>query len=400
MKSRGDRVTLWCEWRWVLWCSTCTGSEEQNGIYIIRLWSTNSQSVNHPTKLAWFTNKITYPQRARFFFSYEIWYCPVNSDSWYFRWPASVGSSGALSQNMLSSATLWHRLVQLSASVDLCFAFFWKGSKQRSPITGSFVQSTKASRDWKDRKSESTRGKRPLIRWSMRCFHLTSKASWGVQPEFWLSRRSFSGWSEARDVPRFLLESFPCCFQQKVQTIVLSPSLAQHVNGYFFSPILCILPSFPRPLQHSFLLVALFCTQRPVVFMWKKLGSFAPFLFVERCVLGISMATHIGGHANPAFRLCGFWHHVFVLLLSDVERLWLNHATTNLIREANRISVCRSSVSLGIWIMRKERFNHKSVRTAINNYEKKKKLPNCVLQRCTSVKNLQYFIYWVLAVIV
>lgn len=168
----------------------------------------------------------------------------------------------------------------------------------------------------------------------------------------------------------------------------------------FFPPILRIFPSFPRPLQHSFLLVALFCTQRPVVFMWKKLGSFAPFVFVERCVLGISMATHIGGHANPAFRLCGFWHHVFVLLLSDVERLWLNHATTNLIREANRISVCRSSVSLGIWIMRKERFNHKSVRTAINNYEKKKKLPNCVLQRCTSVKNLQYFIYWVLAVIV
>lgn len=157
---RQDRVTLWCEWRWVLWCSTCTGSEEQNGIYITCLWSTNSQSVNHPTKLAWFTNKITNPQRACFFSGYEIWYCPVNSDSWYFRWPASVGSSGALCcMRMLSAATLWHRLVQLSASADLCFAVFWKGSKQRSPITGSFVQSTKASRDWKDRKSESTREK-------------------------------------------------------------------------------------------------------------------------------------------------------------------------------------------------------------------------------------------------
>lgn len=222
----------------------------------------------------------------------------------------------------------------------------------------------------KRQKEQKHPRKRPLIRWSMRCFYLTSKASWGVQPEFWLSPRSFTGWSEARDVPQFLLESFPCCFQQKGQTILLSPSLAQHVNGHFFPPILRISPSFPRSSQLSFLLVALFCTQWPLVFMWKKMGSFAPFLFVETCVLGISMVTHIRGQANPAFRLCSSWHHVFVLLLSDVERLWLDHATTNLIREANRVSVCMSSISLGIWITQKERFTHKSVRTAINNYEK------------------------------
>lgn len=88
----------------------------------------------------------------------------------------------------------------------------------------------------KRQKEQKHQRKRPLIRWSMRCFYLTSKASWGVQPEFWLSHRSFTGWSEARDLPQFWLESFPCCFEQKVQTILLSPSLAQHVNGYFFRP--------------------------------------------------------------------------------------------------------------------------------------------------------------------
>lgn len=273
---------------------------------------------------------------------------------------------------MLRAATLWHPLVQLSASADLCFAIFWKGSKQRSPITGSFVQSTKASRDWKDRKSESTREK-----------GLWFGDRWGVfiwlqrlHEAFGLSFGSLVALSvvEAKHVMCLgsYLNPSPAVSNKRSKQLYFLQVWPNMSMAIFFPPILRISPSFPRPLQHSFLLVALLCTQRPVVFMWKKLGSFAPFLFVERCVLGISMATHIGGHANPAFRLCGFWHHVFVLLLSDVERLWLNHATTNLIREANRISVCRSSVSLGIWIMRKERFNHKSVRTAINNYEKKK----------------------------
>lgn len=290
-----------------------------------------------------------------------------------FRWPASVGSSGVLSQNMLSSATLWHRLAQLSASADLCLAFFSEGSKRRSPITGSFVQSTKASRDWKDRKSESTREK-----------GLWFGDRWGVFIGLQRLHEAFSRSFGSLVALSVVEAKHVMCLSSSLNP---SPAVSNKRSKQFyflqvwpnmsmaiFFPHSSHFTLFPRPSpQHSFLLVDLFCTQWPAVFMWKKLGSFAPFLFVEQCVLGISMATHIRGHANPAFRLCGFWHHVFVLLLSDVEHLWLNHATTNLIREANRVSVCRSSVSLGIWITRKERLAHKSVRTAINNYEEKKK---------------------------
>lgn len=114
----------------------------------------------------------------------------------------------------------------------------------------------------RDRGRKETK-KRPLIQWSMRWFYLTSKTSRAVQAEFWLSFCSFSGWSKARDVPQSILEAYPCCCKQRIQTILLSLSLAQHVNGYFsrfstFSP-------FPLPFWHSFLLVALFCTQCPVV---------------------------------------------------------------------------------------------------------------------------------------
>lgn len=38
----------------------------------------------------------------------------------------------------------------------------------------------------------------------------------------------------------------------------------------------------------------------------KEAGILSLFPFVKRCVLGISMATHIRGHVNPAFWLCGF----------------------------------------------------------------------------------------------
>lgn len=38
----------------------------------------------------------------------------------------------------------------------------------------------------------------------------------------------------------------------------------------------------------------------------KEVGILSLFPFVKGCVLGISMATHIRGHVNPAFWLCGF----------------------------------------------------------------------------------------------
>lgn len=154
----------------------------------------------------------------------------------------------------------------------ICVLTFFQG-KERSPITGSFVQSTKASRDWKDTEGERRRKKkRPLIQWSMRCFYLTSKTSWGVRAEFWLPYCSFSGWSEARDVPQSWLESYPCCFKQKIQTILLSPSLAQHVNGYF-SPFFAFPPLFP---------------------------SFAAFIFISGLVLyPVASGVYVKGTGFP-----------------------------------------------------------------------------------------------------
>lgn len=271
---------------------------------------------------------------------------------------------------MLSSAALWNCLVQLSACAYLCFCLFPLSREIKEPCNRFICTINKNFPGLKRQKErKGTREKRPLIRWSMRCFYLTSKASRGVQPESWLSLVALSV-VEAKHVmclSSYLNASPAVSNKSSKQFYFLQvwPNMSMAI----FPPILCILPSFPRPSQHSFLLVALLCSQWPVVFMWKKVGSFAPVPFVETCVPGISMATHIRGHANPAFRLCGFWHHVFVLILSDVERLWLNHATTNLISGANQVSVHRSSASLAIWITPKERFNHKSARTANNNYE-------------------------------
>lgn len=59
---------------------------------------------------------------------------------------------------MLSCATLWHWLVH-SVHLRICVLTFFQG-KERSPITGSFVQSTKASRDWKDTEGERRRKKK------------------------------------------------------------------------------------------------------------------------------------------------------------------------------------------------------------------------------------------------
>lgn len=85
--------------------------------------------------------------------------------------------------------------------------------------------------------------KRPLNQWSMRWLYLTSKTSWAVQAEFWLSFCSFSGWSEARDVPQSSLEAYPCCCKQKdPNNTTFSQSGA--TCQWLFSPILPLFPSF------------------------------------------------------------------------------------------------------------------------------------------------------------
>lgn len=142
-----------------------------------------------------------------------------------------------------------------------CFDFVFQG-KWSSPITGSFVQSTKASQDWKATEGERRRKKGLWFsdRWGG--FIWLQRLQELFRLSFWLSFCSFSGWSKACDVPQSILEAYPCCCKQRIQTITLSLGLAQHVNGYF-SPFSAFSP-FSLPFWHSFLLVALFCTQCPV----------------------------------------------------------------------------------------------------------------------------------------
>lgn len=58
-------------------------------------------------------------------------------------------------------------------------------------------------------------------------------------------------------------KSTPAVVNKKIQTILLSLSLAHHVSGYF-TPISTISPFF-LPFGHSFLLASLFCTHCPAV---------------------------------------------------------------------------------------------------------------------------------------
>lgn len=172
---------------------------------------------------------------------------------------------------MLSRATLWHWLVHSAASENLCFDFFpGEGKESYNRFICTINKSFPGLKRRRGRKE--AKKKRPLIQWSMRCFYLTSKTSWGVRAEFWLPYCSFSGWSEARDVPQSWLESYPCCFKQKIQTILLSPSLAQHVNGYF-SPFFAFPPLFP---------------------------SFAAFIFISGLVLyPVASGVYVKGTGFP-----------------------------------------------------------------------------------------------------
>lgn len=176
-------------------------------------------------------------------------------------WPASVGSRGALSQNMLSSAALWNCLVQLSACADLCFCLFPLPREVKEPCNRFICTINKNFQGLKRQKErKGTREKRPLIRWSMRCFYLTSKASRGVQPESWLSLVALSV-VEAKHVmclSSYLNASPAVSNKSSKQFYFLQvwPNMSMAI----FPPILCILPSFPRPSQYSFLLVALLCS--------------------------------------------------------------------------------------------------------------------------------------------
>lgn len=102
--------------------------------------------------------------------------------------------------------------------------------------------------------------KRPLIQWSMRWLYLTSKTYRAVQANFWLSFCSFSGWSEARDVPQSSLEAYPCCCKQKdPNNATFSQSGA--TCQWLFSPFSTFSPFF-LPFWHSFLLVALWSSSK------------------------------------------------------------------------------------------------------------------------------------------
>lgn len=168
-----------------------------------------------------------------------------------------------------------------------------------NPSTGSFLPSTKASQDWKETVGKGT-PKRLLIQWSMRWFYLTSKASRAVRAEFWLSLRSFSSSSEARDPPRALTRRLPLLLRTKVP------------NNATFYVSMAISPPFLNVFSVFLFLSGIRFIGRLVLHpvpsgvRVKEAGILSLFPFVKCCVLGISMATHIRGHVNPAFWLCGF----------------------------------------------------------------------------------------------
>lgn len=229
-------------------------------------------------------------------------------------------------------------------SENVCFDFIQ--GKWRSLITGSFVQIRKASQEWKEREGEKRRKKGLWIsdRWGG--FIWLQRLLESFRPSFGTLFCSFSSLSEARDVPQSLLEAYPCCYKHKdPNNATLSQSGA--TCQWLFFPILYIFPLFPSFLAFIFIgrLVLYPMPSGPVQ---KKLGFFFPFSFVKRCVLGISMDTHIRGRVNPAFRLCSFG--IFLCVGSEwCGTLWLNHAATNLIKEANLVFMCKSSCSLGMW---------------------------------------------------
>lgn len=136
----------------------------------------------------------------------------------------------------------------------------------------------------------------------MRWLYATSKTFTAVQAKFWPSICSFSGFSEAHDVPPSSLEAYPCCSKQKDPNNATFSQSGAKCQWLFF-PILYISPPLPSFLAFIFIsrLVLYPVPSRP---KQKKLGFFPPF--VMKCVPGITMGTHIRGHVNPVFRLCGF----------------------------------------------------------------------------------------------
>lgn len=86
----------------------------------------------------------------------------------------------------------------------------------------------------------------------MRWLYFTSKTSRAVQPEFWPSLCSFSGWSGARDVPQFSLEAYPCCCKQKESNNATFSQSGPTCQWLFF-PILRIFPLFPSFLAFIFI---------------------------------------------------------------------------------------------------------------------------------------------------
>lgn len=118
-----------------------------------------------------------------------------------------------------------------------------------------------------------------------------------------------------------------------------TPAVASKSKQCYFLFVCCKIsmtfpnfPLFPSFLAFIFISGLVLCPlpNGPKV---KEVGILSLFSFMKRCMLGISMATHT---LPPP--LCDFG--VFLCAWSDwCGALWLNHATTNLIKEANSFHV-------------------------------------------------------------
>ena len=162
---------------------------------------------------------------------------------------------------MVVKSSHWNaRCMSSSPSENLCFQCFFS----RSHITGSFVEYSNVSQEWTEKELERRRKKGLWISdrwggfiWLQRlvepfCFRFGSLCALSVVEAMHVMCLS-PCWKPT-----------PAVANKNIQTMLLSLSLAQHVNGDVFFPF-STFPPFFLPSWHSFLLVALFCTRGQMV---------------------------------------------------------------------------------------------------------------------------------------
>lgn len=177
----------------------------------------------------------------------------------------------------------------------------------------------------------------------------TEKRQWerGHQKGLWLGDRwggfDFKGFQSCSGLVLALTSLFQWFKQSAWSASALTRSLplllrTKGLNNATFSqsaatfqwPFLLCFSTFPLFFRSflAFVFISLLVLHPvPSGAKVKEAGILSPFPFVKRCVLGISMATHIRGRVNPAFSLCGFG--IFLCVDSEWCRTFVTQSCNN-----------------------------------------------------------------------